>query len=47
VLAEAGAGAITADALDAVAVRAAIARVQPHAVINELTHCRRITQRRK
>jgi nucleoside-diphosphate-sugar epimerase len=37
VLAEAGAGAVTADALDAVAVRAAIARVQPHAVINELT----------
>ena len=37
VLAEAGAGEVTADALDAVAVRAAIARVQPHAVINELT----------
>ncbi len=37
VLAEAGAGAVTADALDAVAVRAAIARVQPHAVINQLT----------
>jgi len=37
VLSEAGAGAITADVLDAVAVRAAIARVQPHAVINELT----------
>jgi nucleoside-diphosphate-sugar epimerase len=37
VLAEAGAGAVTADALDAAAVRAAIARVQPHAVINELT----------
>ena len=37
VLSEAGAGAVTADALDAVAVRAAIARIQPHAVINELT----------
>jgi nucleoside-diphosphate-sugar epimerase len=37
VLTEAGAGAVTADALDAAAVRAAIARVQPHAVINELT----------
>jgi len=37
VLAEAGAGAIMADVLDAVAVRAAIARVQPHAVINQLT----------
>jgi 2-alkyl-3-oxoalkanoate reductase len=36
-LAEAGAGAVTADALDAASVRAAIARVQPHAVINQLT----------
>jgi nucleoside-diphosphate-sugar epimerase len=37
VLTEAGAGAVTADALEASAVRAAIARVQPHAVINQLT----------
>lgn len=37
VLAEAGAGAVTADVLEASAVRAAIARVQPHAVINQLT----------
>ena len=37
VLSEAGTGAVMADALDAVAVRAAIARIQPHAVINELT----------
>jgi 2-alkyl-3-oxoalkanoate reductase len=37
VLAEAGAGAVTANALEAVAVRAAIARVQPLAVINQLT----------
>ena len=37
VLAEAGAGAVTSDALEASTVRAAIARVQPHAVINELT----------
>jgi nucleoside-diphosphate-sugar epimerase len=37
VLTEAGAGAVTADVLEASAVRAAIARVQPHAVINELT----------
>jgi nucleoside-diphosphate-sugar epimerase len=36
-LAEAGAGAVTADALDAVAIRAAIARIRPDAVINELT----------
>jgi 2-alkyl-3-oxoalkanoate reductase len=36
-LAEAGAGAVMADALDAVAVRAAIARIRPDAVINELT----------
>jgi len=34
---EAGAGAITADALNAPAVRAAIARIRPDAVINELT----------
>ncbi len=42
-LLETGAEPITADALDAAAVRAAIARVRPHAVINELTslpkHC--------
>jgi 2-alkyl-3-oxoalkanoate reductase len=37
VLAEAGAGAVTADVLEAAAVRAAIARVQPHVVINQLT----------
>jgi nucleoside-diphosphate-sugar epimerase len=37
VLAEAGGGAVTADVLEASAVRAAIARVQPHAVINQLT----------
>ena len=37
VLVEAGAGAVTADALEASAVRAAIARIQPHAVINQLT----------
>jgi len=36
-LSEAGAGAITADALNAAAVRAAIARIRPDAVINELT----------
>ena len=36
-LTEAGAGAVTADALNAAAVRAAIARVRPDAVINELT----------
>jgi len=37
VLVEAGAVAVTADALEASAVRAAIARIQPHAVINQLT----------
>ena len=37
VLAETGVDAVTADELDAVAIRAAIARVQPHAVMNELT----------
>ncbi|MGD0120222.1 MAG: NAD(P)-dependent oxidoreductase [Candidatus Binatus sp.] len=36
-LVETGAGAVTADALDTVAVRAAIARIRPYAVINELT----------
>ena len=36
-LSEAGAGAVTADALNAAAVRAAIARIRPDAVINELT----------
>jgi 2-alkyl-3-oxoalkanoate reductase len=36
-LSEAGAGAITADALNAAAVHAAIARIRPDAVINELT----------
>jgi nucleoside-diphosphate-sugar epimerase len=36
-LTEAGAGAVTADALDARSVRAAIARIRPDAVINELT----------
>jgi 2-alkyl-3-oxoalkanoate reductase len=36
-LVDAGAGAVTADALDPVAVRAAIARIRPDAVINELT----------
>jgi nucleoside-diphosphate-sugar epimerase len=36
-LTEAGAGAVTADALNAAAVRAAIARIRPDAVINELT----------
>ena len=34
---ELGAEPVTADALDATSVRAAIARVQPDAVINELT----------
>jgi 2-alkyl-3-oxoalkanoate reductase len=37
VLTEAGAGAVTADALNAAAVRAAIARIRPDAVINQLT----------
>lgn len=37
VLTELGAGAVMADATDAAAVRAAIARVRPDAVINELT----------
>src|SRR5271170_5438593 len=32
-----GVGAVIADALEASAVRAALARVQPHAVINQLT----------
>ena len=36
-LSEMGAGAVVADATDAVAIRAAIARVRPDAVINELT----------
>lgn len=36
-LGEMGAEAVTADALDAVSVRTAIARVRPDAVINELT----------
>jgi nucleoside-diphosphate-sugar epimerase len=36
-LTEIGAGAVMADATDAIAVRAAIARVRPDAVINELT----------
>jgi nucleoside-diphosphate-sugar epimerase len=36
-LSEAGAGAVTADVLNATAVRAAIARIRPDAVINELT----------
>ena len=36
-LSEAGAGAVTADALNAAAVTAAIARIRPDAVINELT----------
>jgi nucleoside-diphosphate-sugar epimerase len=36
-LTELGAGAITADALNAAAVKAAIARVRPDAVINQLT----------
>lgn len=37
VLAAMGAGAVIADAVEASSVRAALARVQPHAVINELT----------
>ena len=37
VLSEAGAGAVTADALNAASLRAAIARIRPDAVINELT----------
>ena len=37
ILSEIGAGAVVADATDAVAIRAAIARVRPDAVINELT----------
>jgi 2-alkyl-3-oxoalkanoate reductase len=36
-LAAMGAGALIADALEAPAVRAALVRVQPHAVINQLT----------
>lgn len=36
-VADAGAGAVIADALDPVAVRAAIARIRPDAIINELT----------
>ncbi len=36
-LSEAGAGAVTADVLNVAAVRAAIARIRPDAVINELT----------
>ena len=36
-LTEAGAGAVTADALNAASLRAAIARIRPDAVINELT----------
>ena len=36
-LSDAGAGAVTADVLNAAAVRAAIARIRPDAVINELT----------
>jgi nucleoside-diphosphate-sugar epimerase len=36
-LSDAGAGAVTADVLNAAAVRAAVARIRPDAVINELT----------
>ena len=36
-LKEIGAEAVIADALDAVAVKAAVARIRPDAVINELT----------
>jgi 2-alkyl-3-oxoalkanoate reductase len=37
IIAEMGAEALIGDALDAASIRAAIARVGPHAVINELT----------
>jgi 2-alkyl-3-oxoalkanoate reductase len=47
VLTEMGAEAVIGDALDAASVQAAIARVRPDAVINELTHCRGITLRRR
>jgi nucleoside-diphosphate-sugar epimerase len=36
-LVEAGAGPVTADALDGAAIRAAIVRIRPDAIINELT----------